>query len=188
MSEKELVNAYRNSEDLNYLGELYQRKSVMISTVCFKYMDRIEDAEDAAVEVFEVLKRDLLKHKIENLNGWLFTVTRNHCYKKLNQLRREGTVLTDDEKSLNHFVETRKEEDLTDKLILEGDLDLLEKAIKQLKDDQRMCIELFYLKQQSYKEIEEVTELDLKKVKSHIQNGKRNIRIWMEKQKENIER
>lgn len=187
MSEEELIAAYKKSEDLNYLGELYKRKSVMISSICVKYMDRVEDAEDTAIEVFEVLKKDLLKHEVENLNAWLFSVTRNLCYKKLNKLKREGTVLSDDENSLNHFVDSNKDDDLEDKMLKEVELELMEEAIKHLKDEQRICIELFYLKQMSYKEIEEETSMDLKKVKSYIQNGKRNIKIWMEKHQDNIE-
>lgn len=187
MSEEELIAAYKNSEDLNYLGELYQRKSVMVSAICVKYMDRTEDAEDAAIEIFEVLKRDLLKHQVDNFNGWLFSVTRNHCYKKLNKLKRESTILSDDEKSLNHFMESNIDSSLIDKELKEAELNLMEEAIKHLKSEQRLCIELFYLKQKSYKEIEEETELDLKKVKSHIQNGKRNIKIWMEKTQSNSE-
>lgn len=169
------------------MGELYQRKSVMISSICLKYMDRTEDAEDAAVEIFEVLKKDLLKHEVGNLNGWLFSVTRNHCYKKLNKFKKEATVLSNDEKSLNHFMESHQDDSLNDKLLREAELQLLEQAIEQLKDEQKLCIELFYLKQMSYKEIEDETAIDLKKVKSHIQNGKRNIKIWMEKQQHNSE-
>ena len=181
LSDEELISAYKQSSDLDVLGELYQRKSIMISSICVKYMDRLEDAEDAAIEVFEVLKKDLLKHEVDNFNGWLFSVTRNLCYKKLNKLKKEGAVLTDDEKSLNQFVESNNHDDLNDKLLKEAELELMEEAIKHLKDEQQLCIELFYLKQLSYKEIEEQTDLDLKKVKSHIQNGKRNIKIWMEK-------
>lgn len=155
----------------------------MLST----WIDRLEDAEDAAIEVFEVLKKDLLKHDVANFNGWLFSVTRNLCYKKLNKLKKQGAVLTDDEKSRNQFLESKKDDDLSDKLLKEAELDLLEEAIKQLKDEQRMYIELFYLKQLSYRGIGEQTTLDLKKVKSHIQNGKRNIKIWMEDQKNNFE-
>lgn len=187
MSDEDLIAAYKKSADLDFLGELYMRKSVMISSICVKYMDRVEDAEDAALELFEILKKDLLKHQVDNLNAWLFSVTRNHCYKKLNKLKREGTVLSDDEKSLSHFMESQPNDDLKDKLFREVELNLLEEAIKHLKDEQRLCIELFYLKQMSYKDIEEQTDLDLKKVKSHIQNGKRNIKIWMENHQENFE-
>lgn len=187
MSEEELLSAYKNSEDLNYLGELYQRKSVMISSICVKYMDRLEDAEDVSIEVFEVLKKDLLKHQVENLNGWLFSVTRNLCYKHLNKLRKEGMVFSEDENSFNHFVESKTDDDQEDKLLKEMELDLMEEAIKHLNDEQRTCVDLFYLKQMTYKEIEQETAINLKKVKSHIQNGKRNIKIWMEKRQHNFE-
>jgi RNA polymerase sigma-70 factor (ECF subfamily) len=43
---------------------------------------------------------------------------------------------------------------------------------------------LFYLEQKCYKDIADLTGYDLNKVKSAIQNGKRNLKICMER-KEN---
>lgn len=57
----------------------------------------------------------------------------------------------------------------------------LESAILLLGEEQRRCIELFYLKELSYREIVETTGLTLNEVKSHLQNGKRNLKIQMEK-------
>ncbi len=182
LSDEELMLAYKNSENLNYLAELFQRKTPMLASLSLKYLKNKEDAEDATFELFEVIKRDLLKHDVANINAWLFSVTRNHCYKKLNKAKRNPHSLVEDENILNSFMENQIDDDLSDTLIKEGQLQTLEKAITLLKDDQRVCIELFYLKQISYQNIAETTGIELKKVKSHIQNGKRNLKIIMEEQ------
>ena len=60
----------------------------------------------------------------------------------------------------------------------------LEKAIEELNEDQKKCIELFYLKEKSYNEIVEITGYTMNEVKSFIQNGKRNLKIKLEKNSE----
>ena len=55
------------------------------------------------------------------------------------------------------------------------------KAVAALSVEQRRCIELFFYQDQSYQQIAEKTGYELKKVKSYIQNGKRNLRIYLEK-------
>jgi RNA polymerase sigma-70 factor (ECF subfamily) len=57
----------------------------------------------------------------------------------------------------------------------------LEKCIETLGDEQKQCVKLFYLQEKCYKEITESTGFDMNKVKSYIQNGKRNLKICMEK-------
>jgi hypothetical protein len=57
----------------------------------------------------------------------------------------------------------------------------LEKALAGLNEEQRKCVELFYIQDKSYNEIVEITGYSLNNVKSFIQNGKRNLRIILEK-------
>ena len=58
-------------------------------------------------------------------------------------------------------------------------LHYLKEGIGELKDEQRECIELFYLKECSYAEVASMTGFSLKEVKSHIQNGKRNLKNYI---------
>jgi RNA polymerase sigma-70 factor (ECF subfamily) len=134
-----------------------------------------------------VIQKDLLKHEVQNINAWLFSVTRNHCYKKLNKQKKNPLQTTEDENLLNIFMENNEDDDLLDKLAQEDQFVALEKAINLLKDEQKECIDLFYLKQMSYQQINEQTGIELKKVKSHIQNGKRNLKLIMEKDFSNNE-
>lgn len=57
--------------------------------------------------------------------------------------------------------------------------ELLEKCLKELKDLQQQCVEQFYLKKNSYLEISKSLKVTLSAVKSHIQNGKRNLKSCM---------
>jgi len=65
-------------------------------------------------------------------------------------------------------------------------LQQLPNAISNLNTEQRLCINLFYLKEKCYEEISMQTGYSLKQVKSYIQNGKRNLKIYLSQQmKEN---
>lgn len=158
---------------------LFERYTALVFGVCMKYLKNEDDTKDAVMLIFEKLSDDLKKHEIAYFKGWLHTVAKNHC---LMQLRsKQSLKLKTDElkKDVKEFVEINYSLHPTNDNIKEKQLVQLEVAIKSLKDEQRMCVELFYLKEKSYQEIAEVTGFSLNNVKSFIQNGKRNIKIYM---------
>ena len=53
-------------------------------------------------------------------------------------------------------------------------------AVSRLSEEQKACIEMFYLENKSYAEIVRLTGYDLNYVKSYIQNGKRNLKKMLE--------
>lgn len=176
----ELVKHYRISGDKMAVGELFKRHSLMCFAVCNKYLRNEEQAEDAAMNIFEKLFEDLKKHEVQNFKSWLHSVCRNYC---LMQLRKQemkiskNMVYLDDDTTfmeLQNFLHQETSE--ADK---EQKLRMLENAIKELKDKQRECIELFYLQQKSYDEISRLTGYTNNDVKSNIQNGKRNLKILL---------
>jgi len=57
----------------------------------------------------------------------------------------------------------------------------MEEGILHLSTEQRTCIDLFYIKEMSYKDISQKTGYTLLQIKSHIQNGKRNLKIYLDK-------
>ena len=81
----------------------------------------------------------------------------------------------------DNIMEYDKSVHLIDEPDLEESLVKLESCIKKLKADQKICIEQFYLEKRCYQEIVEKTNIELKKVKSFIQNGKRNLKICLER-------
>ena len=179
LTDEELVERYRNSHETVYIGELYQRYTLLVFGVCMKYFKNEMAAEDASMQIFEKLITELKKHHITSFKPWLHTVVKNHCMmlfrkdsaeeKKKNQLRNEA----------GNIVENPEEIHLQEAADKEFILQHLKESIDELKEEQRICIELFYLKESSYAEISLITGFNQNEVKSYIQNGKRNLKNFI---------
>ena len=180
-SDENLVINYQNTKNNLVVGELFKRHSLMCYAVCMKYLKNEDAAHDATMNIFEKLFTDLQKHQINNFKSWLHTVCKNHC---LILLRKPNVLVSIDESEeenshlfmqlsnvLNHDDNKHEKEEK---------LQVLEQSIFELKDKQRECIELFFLKQKSYQEISTLTGYSENEVKSYIQNGKRNLKILLE--------
>jgi RNA polymerase sigma-70 factor (ECF subfamily) len=172
-----LIDAYRSSADLKILGELYQRYLDLLYGVCLKYLGDRETAKDAVMDLFEELARKLQKHEVTHFKGWLYTLAKNHCLMKLRSAGKTRMQSFDPD----HM---QKAEDwhLKDKIDQEEQFDQLSACIEALPPDQRTAIRLFYLENKCYKEIETATGMEWNKVRSHIQNGRRNLKICMQQQ------
>jgi len=172
-ADSELVEEYKTSGSLDILGELYQRYMELVYGVCLKYLKDPEDAKDGVINIFEELVGKLRKHNVDNFKGWLYQLTKNHCLMKL---RKHKTVPVNIDLSFMQFEENVH---LDDELNKEENFKQMQYCIGQLIQQQRQVIELFYLKGKCYKEIAEITEIEVNKVRSSIQNGRRNLKICM---------
>ena len=183
LSDEELIKKYKESKDAALIGVLYQRYTHITFAVCMKYLKNEDDAKDAVMQIFEKLMDDLQKHNVEYFQAWFHTLIRNFCFM---QLRAKKTKVEYNDEVGHHknsaiIMETDEQLHREDRELLEKDLTLLEKAIENLKNEQKECVKLFFLQEKSYKEIEEETGYSFKEVKSHIQNGKRNLKILLER-------
>lgn len=178
LSDEELVIAYKQSSDLKVLGELFQRYMDLVYGVCLKYLKQSESAQDAVMAIFEELIIKLQKHEVENFKGWLYTLARNHCLMRLRSEKKAITVNFDVE-----LVQSEENPHLNGELEKEENFRKLEYCLLQLQNEQRTVIELFYLQGKCYNEIVELTGMDWNKVRSHIQNGRRNLKNCMESAK-----
>lgn len=196
-SDSELVRRFKESRDNAIVGELFQRHTHLVFGVCMKYLKDEDEAKDGVMQIFEKILTDLHRHNVDNFKGWLYMVAKNHCMmyfrskKNHVELPRElsndsadhhsedgvfspsgggvgGGISMELASDLHHNGED-KEKQLT----------LMESAIKELKEEQRICVELFYLQERSYEEVAKQTGYSMKEVKSYIQNGKRNLKILM---------
>jgi RNA polymerase sigma factor (sigma-70 family) len=175
-SDEELIALYKKTEDVAIVGVLFDRYTALTFGVCLKYLKDREESRDAVMQIFEKLMVTLKEHNITVFKGWLYVTARNHC---LMQIRsRKGKNFQE----LSPFLmETGGNGHPESGSEIEGDLTKLEKCMETLANEQKACVQLFYIQQKCYREITETTGYDLSKVKSYIQNGKRNLKICMEK-------
>ncbi|GIV36580.1 MAG: DNA-directed RNA polymerase sigma-70 factor [Cyclobacteriaceae bacterium] len=172
-ADEELVAAYRQTGDMEWIGLLFGRYSALVLGVCLKYLKNREEARDATMQLFEKLPGLLLRHEISYFKGWLHATVRNHCLMILRSKKNEPLSPLPD-----FFMETAVATHL-DEEFPEEDLIALERCLTKLNREQQQCVRLFYLEKKCYAEVAALTGYTLKAVKSHIQNGKRNLKICM---------
>ena len=179
MSDAELLDRFRRSPTPQELLPLYQRYATRIYGWCLRYLGTPQRAEDAGAEVFPVLLAKLPAHEVSNLGSWLQTLVRNHCLMQLRREQRDPLAHTGSDDGLMQLAELQH---LTDKAISE-DTRPLHRCMKQLGDAQRRCIHLFYLREgYSYQSIAANLHLSVGQVRSHLQNGRRNLKRCLEAQ------
>lgn len=182
-SDTELVARYQKSGDMDLLGVLYERYTELIYGVCLKVLKNEVEAEDAFMNIFEKLAKKVREHDIQQFRPWLHTVVRNHC---LGILRKKGKHLTvsyeedfmQSQEVLHPFMEEATN----------GKLTALTGCMDTLKGAQKNCVQLFYFEGKSYQDIAEANDLSLGKVRSYIQNGRRNLKICIEKAEEALKK
>lgn len=177
MNEKELLIQYKRTGDLNVLGRLFSPYMSLLYGVCLKYLSDRDASQDAVMQIFEQLVDKLKIHEVDNFKSWLHVFARNYCLMELR--KNKGKIKLDIDE---HLVES--EIVLDEKEVVrweEADFEKMEGCLSQLPDIQQRCVRLFYLEQMCYKDIHIKLGVDLNQVKSAIQNGKRNLKICMEK-------
>ncbi|MEI5983982.1 sigma-70 family RNA polymerase sigma factor [Sphingobacterium sp. PU5-4] len=177
MDEKELLQYYKQTGNLDTLGKLYAPYMSLLYGVCYKYLEDADQSQDAVMQIFDELIDKLRIYEVDNFKSWLYVYARNYC---LMQLRRSKQVTKLDIED-NLYEAELKMSRAEEKKWGEQDFDKLESCMRTLNREQEACIRMFYLEQKCYKDIADETGYDMAKVKSYIQNGRRNLKICMEK-------
>jgi len=175
--DNQLLNSYRDSGDLAVLGKLYEKQMPLIYGVCLKYLKDEEQAKDAVMGIFEELVTKARQHDIKQFRSWLYVLSRNYCLIQLRAGKKMETVALDDFMEFNPILHP-------DDINNEAAMIALERCMDKLPTAQKQSVDLFYLKEQCYKDIAVATGFSLNEVKSYIQNGKRNLKICLEKNSE----
>ena len=174
-----LLDKYRASGDIKFPGILFEKYMHLVYGVCLKYLKDREEAQDAVMSIFEKLVVELEKHRVENFKSWLYVLTKNYCLMRLRtavkERKKEAGFIKDNIPFMENIYELHpidRENGISDKA--------LEDCIKKLKQEQLKCIMLFYYENKCYREIADKLKIDELKVKSHLQNAKRNLKICLE--------
>ena len=178
LPDNELIDRFRYSHDNQYVGELYTRYAHLVLGLCIKYFKDVDVAKDATMSIFELLLHELKRHHIDHFKSWLYTVSKNYCLQELRKKKSRNKK----EDLFKDFLQDTMESELDTHPKEHKELLLLrmEKLLPTLKNNQRLCLKMFYLEGKSYVDISYWLNFSLKEVKSHIQNGKRNLKIKMQ--------
>jgi len=170
------ISEYKNSGSLDVLGRLYEPYMPLVYGVALKYLKDKDLSKDVVMQVFEVLIEKIKAHEIANFKSWLYVLSRNHCLMLLRKDQKNKVISLDDS-----FMESEPFLHHDNGIDREAQLSAMEKCLDTLDELQKQSIHLFYIQQMCYAQVAEKTGYDLKKVKSYIQNGKRNLKICIEK-------
>jgi RNA polymerase sigma-70 factor (ECF subfamily) len=177
ITDQELLTRYSADHNSEWLGILLQRYTLLLLGVCLKYLKNEEEAKDSVQQIFLKVIQELQKYKVDYFKSWLYMVAKNHCLMKLRG--KQGKVPAE----LTEKLMAAPEETTDRQNLVQTDLtlELMEDSLKELNYEQQQCVTLFYLEKKSYHEITEITGFSLLQVKSYIQNGKRNLKILIER-------
>jgi RNA polymerase sigma factor (sigma-70 family) len=170
----QLLVSYRETGDLAVLGKLFEKQMPLVYGVCLKYLKDEESAKDAVMGIFEELIGKAKQHDVKQFRSWLYVVSRNYCLMQLRSGKKMEMVDLDD---FMEFTPVLHPDDNH----REAAMQALEICMEKLPKNQKQSISLFYLNEKCYKEIVEITGFTMNDVKSYIQNGKRNLKICLER-------
>jgi RNA polymerase sigma-70 factor (ECF subfamily) len=175
-TDAELIALYKDSGDLRVLAELYQPYMDLVYGVCLKYFKDAEQSKDGVMQIFEELIGKVKKHELENFKSWLYMVAKNHCLMQLRTPKNFKTVEIPES-----LMQNEENVHLNGVLEKEKNLQRLEYCLATLSEEQRRAVQLFYLDGKCYNEIVELMGQEWNQVRSFIQNGRRNLKLCMEK-------
>jgi RNA polymerase sigma factor (sigma-70 family) len=177
IEDKQLLEKFYSDGNNQWLGILLQRYTMLLLGVCMKYLKNEEEARDCVQQIFLKTITELQKYKVDYFKSWLYMIAKNHCLMKIRDKQGKIPVeLTDKIIHEEDTFETKQEH--IDK---DTTLQLIEEGLQELNDEHKLCLTLFYLQKKSYHEIAASTGYNPLQVKSYIQNGKRNLKLIVEK-------
>ena len=176
IEDKELLDKFYSDGNNRWLGILLQRYTMLLFGVCMKYLKDEEEAKDAVQQIFLKAITELPKYKVDYFKSWLYMIAKNLCLMKIRE--RHGRIAMELTDKLDTDIAASDKSEL-----LEKDKTLLsiEEGLLELNEEQKRCVILFYLQKKSYQQITDITGFNLSQVKSYIQNGKRNLKLIVEK-------
>jgi len=174
-TDEDLLLLFKQNNNQQVLATLYLRYNELVYGTSLKYLKDAEAAKDAVMNIYAELFQKLPTQEVQHFKSWLYVVVKNHC---LMQLRREkAATIVEFQSAVMQSVDFVHLDDMLDK---EADYKKLEGCIEKLSDEQRKVIQLFYFENKCYNEIAEQTTMEWNKIRSLIQNGRRNLKICME--------
>jgi RNA polymerase sigma-70 factor (ECF subfamily) len=178
ISDEELLSLYRKTGKAEHFDLLYERYIPLIYGLCLKYLKNPEKSQDAVIDIFESLSGKIGNYDIKIFKNWIYSVAKNHCFKILKDNKKEIIVDFDSQLMESDTILDLLDEETNKNKEKES---ALTKCLEQLPEPQRIAVLKFFYEEKSYADIVDETGYNIKSVKSYIQNGKRNLKICIDK-------
>jgi RNA polymerase sigma factor (sigma-70 family) len=175
LSDAELLKLYQQNLQQEILAQLFLRYHDLVYGVCIKYLGDQEAAKDAVMSIYQELVEKVKLHSIDNFKSWLHVVTKNHCLGQIRKNKKMSTTPIDPQ-----IMQSEDFSHLENVFEKERQLEKLGGCMEKLNEEQRRTVRLFYIENKCYNEITAITGFDWNKVRSLVQNGRRNLKICME--------
>lgn len=172
------IEQYLQSGNKSFLGRIFEKHKQQLFFHCIKILKDQEDAKDltsdAFIKAFEKIHSfDLNKP----FYPWLAQIATNLC---IDCIRRKKKIQFDQIENQKDIKSSDNQGADLENIELK---DTIKGAIKKLKRQQKRCFCLFYIHEKSYKEIVKLTGYSDNEVRSYIQNGKRKVKLILEKER-----
>lgn len=177
ITDAELLEKFYTDHDNKWLGILLPRYTLLLLGVCMKYLKNEEDAKDCVQQIFLKIIKELHKYKVDYFKSWVYMIAKNQCLMQIRGNKNAVVELKDAVMGSDEVFEDGKHHHIEKEKLLTR----MQESIKQLNAEQQQCVNLFYLEKKSYVEVAKITGYSMLQVKSHLQNGKRNLKLMMEK-------
>lgn len=177
ITDHELLENFYHDRDNHWLGILFERYTLLLFGLSMKYLKNEEEAKDCVQQVFLKAITELHKYPVQYFKSWLYMVAKNHCLMRLREKQGKPSAEIKDQQ----IPDETSLSSLQDHIDKDRRLDMMSSTLDELNKEQKQCVTLFYLQKKSYQEISIETGFTVLQVKSHIQNGKRNLKILLEK-------
>lgn len=181
IEDKDLLQRFYSDHNNDLLGILLKRYTMLLLGVCMKYLKDEEEAKDAVQQIFLKVITELPKYRVEFFKSWLYMMAKNLCLMKIRD--RQGRIPVELTDEVGVYEEMKSKTELIEK---DKALSLVEEGLHELNTEQKLCLKLFYFDKKSYQEITDLTGYNISQVKSYIQNGKRNLKMIVEKKKTKV--
>jgi RNA polymerase sigma factor (sigma-70 family) len=175
LSDAELLALYQQNQQQELLAQLFLRYNDLVYGTCIKYLSDQDIAKDAVMDIYQGLLEKVKNHNIDNFKSWLYVVTKNHCLMQIRKNKKQQTVEFD-----GQVMQSEDFSHLESVFEKERQMDKLSGCMEKLNNEQRQTVRLFYLENKCYNEITNITGFDWNKVRSLVQNGRRNLKNCME--------
>ncbi len=166
--------------DQHAYAELVKRYQNFVFTICMRYTDSREDAEEIAQDIFVKAYRCLADFRGESkFSTWLYTIVNTSCITFLRKKKLETKSL-DDERvfAVADNIDSGMRANQVEQ---KSRVAMVNQAIQLLSPDDAKIISLFYKGEQSLDEIGLIMGIDPNTVKVKLHRARQRLKEKMEK-------